>query len=53
MQQLQARLAAQIAAQGGPGEGTPVMLNTRGYNYAHDGDTDRIAAEAERVRSER
>jgi hypothetical protein len=53
MQQLQARLAAQIAAQGGPGEGTPVILNTRGYNYAPGSDTDRIAAEAERVRSER
>lgn len=52
MQELQARLAAQIAAQGGPGEGAPVILNTRGYNYASGSDMDRIAAEAERLRSE-
>lgn len=53
MQQLQARLAAQIAAQGGPGADAPVVLNTRGYNYASGSDADRIAAEVERLRSER
>ncbi len=53
IQELQARLAAQIAAQGGPGAETPILLNNRGYNYASGHDTDRIAAEAERLRSER
>ena len=48
MQQLQARLAAQIAAQGGPGADAPVILNTRGYNYASGSDTDRIVGEADR-----
>jgi hypothetical protein len=51
MQQLQAWMAAQSAAQGGPG--APVVLNTRGYNYASGSDADRIAAEAERLRSAR
>jgi hypothetical protein len=53
MQQLQARLAAQLAAQGGPSADAPVVLNTRGYNYASGSDTDRIVAEAERLRTER
>jgi len=53
MQQLQARIVAQIAAQGGSGEGAPILLNNRGYNYGSGNDADRIAADAERLRSQR
>ncbi len=53
VQQLQARIAAQIAAQGGPGADAPILLNNRGYNYGSGNDLDRIAADALRLRSER
>jgi hypothetical protein len=53
MQQLQERIVAQIAAQGGAGEDTPILLNNRGYNYGAGHDLDRIAADAVRLRSER
>ena len=53
MEQLQARLLEQIAAQGGSGEGAPILLNNRGYNYGPGRDLDRIAADAERLRSQR
>jgi hypothetical protein len=51
-QQLQARLAAQLAAQAQPGE-APVVLNTRGYNYQAGSDLDRIAGDLERLDLER
>jgi hypothetical protein len=51
-QELQARIAAQIAAQAGPGE-APVVLNTRGYNYASGrSQLEQIAADAERLGSQ-
>lgn len=52
VQQLEARIAAQLAAQAAPGE-TPVVLNTRGYNYTSGRGLEQIAADAERLRSER
>jgi hypothetical protein len=51
-QQLQARLAAQLAAQAQPGE-APVVLNTRGYNYQAGRDLDRISEDLERLNLER
>jgi hypothetical protein len=33
MDQLQARIEAQVAARGGSAEGMPILLNNRGYNY--------------------
>jgi hypothetical protein len=53
MQQLQAQIAAQIAAQGGAGENVPILLNNRGYNYGRGDDPERIPADALRLRSER
>jgi hypothetical protein len=53
VQELQARVAAQIAAQAQPGEGAPVVLNTRGYNYQAESDLDRIAGDLERLSLER
>ena len=38
MQQIQAQIAAQIAAQGGPGADAPILLNNRGYNYGSGND---------------
>jgi hypothetical protein len=52
-QQLQARVAAQIAAQAPPGEDAPVVLNTRGYNYQPGSDLDRISGDLERLNLER
>jgi hypothetical protein len=52
-QQLQAKVAAQIAAQAPPGEGAPVVLNTRGYNYHVGSDLDRISGDLERLNLER
>jgi hypothetical protein len=52
-QQLQAQIAAQIAAQAPPGEGAPVVLNTRGYNYQAGRDLDRISEDLERLNLER
>jgi len=52
MQELQARIAAQIAAEGGTGKDAPILLNTRGYNYGPGNNPDRIAADALRLRSE-
>ena len=52
-QQLQARVAAQIAAQAPPGEGEPVVLNTRGYNYQPGSDLERISGDLERLNLER
>ena len=52
-QQLQSRVAAQIAAQAKPGEDGPVVLNTRGYNYQAASDLDRIAGDLERLNIER
>ena len=52
MQELQARIASQIAAQGGTGENMPILLNNRGYNYGPGNDPERIAADALRIRSE-
>ena len=53
VQQLQARVAAQIAAQAKPGEDAPVVLNTRGYNYHAGSELDRIAGDLERLNLER
>jgi hypothetical protein len=53
MQQLQAKLAAQAAAEAGKGPNAPILLNNRGYNYGPGRDLDQIAAEAVLLRSER
>jgi len=52
MQQLQAQIAAQIAAQGGPAADAPILLNNRGYNYSSGNDAARIAGDAERLLSQ-
>ena len=53
MQQLQAQIMAQIAAKAGPSADAPILLNNRGYNYGAGNDAARIAADAERLRSQR
>jgi hypothetical protein len=49
VQQLQAQILARIAAEGGSPEGTPILLNGRGYNYGSGNDLERIAADAQRL----
>jgi hypothetical protein len=53
MQEVQARILAQIAAQEGSAKDQPVLLNGRGYNYASGSDVERIAAQARQLERER
>lgn len=49
MQEIQARILAQVAAQGGSPDDAPILLNGRGYNYGSRNDLERIAAQAQRL----
>jgi len=52
-EQIQAQIAAQLAAQAGSGEDVPILLNNRGYNYGSGRNLDEIAAQAILLRSEK
>lgn len=51
--ELQARIAAQVAAEGGAGADAPILLNNRGYNYGSGNDLNRIAADIDRLGAQR
>jgi hypothetical protein len=49
IEQIQAQILAQLAAQGGSDPNAPILLNNRGYNYNAGIPADRIAGEAQRL----